>query len=328
MFLGMCGHAAAIRKAQSRVMMRSESVDPSAALGSDGKDPSWQLLQALPLAVVVIGAQGRLLWLNSGAEHLLCADAEHAVGRHWSELMHLYGAGVEGSDERLTALSPAAAQAAPPADRHFRLIRGDGTQRVVQISPIPRSAAWPRTWRSVLAMQECTAAYERYQRLRRESSHDHLTDLVNRREFERRLGNAVQRSQRDGSRHALLFMDLDRFKQINDGYGHAAGDAVLRQVARTLRTMVRKRDTLARLGGDEFALLLEQCDLHEGMQTARKLRERLHKRHFVWRGTFLSLDVSVGVVGIDRWSRNPDRVLASADAACYRAKRHSDADCA
>ncbi len=307
----------------------SHSIDRSAAPSCDGKDASWQLLQALPLAVVVIGAQGRLLWLNSGAEQLLCADADHAVGRHWSELMYLHRLDGANSEGRLTAL-PAAAprEAASPCDGHFRLTRGDGTQRVVQISPVPRCAGWPPAWRSALALHECTATYEQYQRLRRESSHDHLTDLVNRREFERRLGNVVQRSQRDGSRHALLFMDLDRFKEVNDGYGHAAGDAVLRQVARTLRAMVRRRDTLARLGGDEFALLLEQCDLHEGLQTARKLRERLRGRRFHWRGSFLALDISVGVIGIDRWSRNTGRVLAGADAACYRAKRHSAADCA
>ncbi len=150
--------------------------------------------------------------------------------------------------------------------------------------------------------------------------HDVLTGLVNRSEFERRLNRALVTAKRDNIRHALLFLDLDQFKVVNDTCGHAAGDELLKQVAIILHEQVRGRDTLARLGGDEFAVLLENCPLEKARNIAGKLRKSVQAFRFVWENKVFSIGVSIGVVAIDHTSANTSELLSMADLACYTAK--------
>lgn len=153
-----------------------------------------------------------------------------------------------------------------------------------------------------------------------QSTHDPLTGLVNRREFERRVGVAISSAKGERSQHALFYMDLDQFKVVNDTSGHTAGDEYLRQLSVLIGDGLRRHDTLARLGGDEFGVLLEHCPPEQAVRIANELLGRIQNLRFVWEGTSFTLGVSIGVVFLDEHSENLSRVLSVADAACYAAK--------
>ena len=157
-------------------------------------------------------------------------------------------------------------------------------------------------------------------RLVYQASHDALTGLINRREFEQRLERLLQSAVQQGREHALCYMDLDQFKVINDSCGHSAGDELLRQLALLLKSNLRERDTLARLGGDEFALLLENCELDDAIQVADLFRAEVQRFRFKWGERVFAVGISVGMVAITRDSGTAANLLSAADAACYVAK--------
>ncbi|TDJ63276.1 MAG: EAL domain-containing protein [Proteobacteria bacterium] len=164
-------------------------------------------------------------------------------------------------------------------------------------------------------------AIQRYQSdLSFQTTHDPLTGLVNRREFERRLEVALNVTRSELSEHALLYMDLDQFKVVNDTCGHTAGDEFLRQLGAELYRKVRKHDTLARLGGDEFGVLLEHCPAEQASRIANELLETIQDFRFVWEGKSFTLGVSIGLVPITGHSGSLSKILSTADAACYAAK--------
>jgi diguanylate cyclase (GGDEF)-like protein len=172
-------------------------------------------------------------------------------------------------------------------------------------------------------LREATVRHERRQAeelLRHQASHDALTGLINRLEFERRLARALSDTRRLGRRHALCYMDLDQFKVVNDVCGHGAGDELLKQLVVQLRGGVRETDTLARLGGDEFGLLLENCSLESAERAAQTLLERVGHFRFAWLGKTFEVGVSMGLVAIDASSGDVASLLSAADVACYTAK--------
>lgn len=152
------------------------------------------------------------------------------------------------------------------------------------------------------------------------ASHDALTELVNRREFERRALRLLASVKRDKRQHALCFMDLDQFKVVNDSCGHAAGDEMLRQISSALQQVVRKRDTLARMGGDEFSVLMEHCSLEQAQRLADDLYMVIQDYVFLWKGQSFRVGVSIGLVAITELTPNLTELLKEADAACYMAK--------
>lgn len=156
--------------------------------------------------------------------------------------------------------------------------------------------------------------------IRHMAFHDALTDLVNRREFEQRLEDALKSTRERGLTHALLYMDLDQFKIVNDTCGHLAGDDLLRQLADLFRHHVRDHDTLARLGGDEFGVLLESCPLERAERIAEDLRKVTRSYRFVWDDKPFTVGMSIGLVPITSDSRSVEALLSAADVACYAAK--------
>ena len=157
-------------------------------------------------------------------------------------------------------------------------------------------------------------------RLVYQASHDALTGLINRREFEQRLERTLLTALQQGREHALCYMDLDQFKVINDSCGHAAGDELLRQLALLLKGNLRERDTLARLGGDEFALLLENCSIPDALEVADTFRAEVQRFRFKWGDRIFSVGMSVGMVAINADSGTAANLMSAADAACYVAK--------
>ena len=151
--------------------------------------------------------------------------------------------------------------------------------------------------------------------------HDSLTGLVNRTEFERRLEEVISCSQcKDDLQHALLYMDLDQFKLVNDTCGHAAGDDLLQQLSGLLHKRIRDSDTLSRVGGDEFCLLLESCSISQAKGIAENLRQLVKGFRFAWQDKVFTLGVSIGIAVIDSSSHSASETLSNADLACYAAK--------
>jgi diguanylate cyclase (GGDEF)-like protein/PAS domain S-box-containing protein len=153
-----------------------------------------------------------------------------------------------------------------------------------------------------------------------DATHDALTDLVNRREFERRLERAIVAAKEHGSHHVLCYLDLDQFKLVNDTAGHAAGDELLKQVRGLLKGKFRGRDTLARLGGDEFGLLLDNCSLERANKISEMVVTNLRDYQFFWEGRSFRVGVSIGLVAITAETESIAQAMTQADVACYAAK--------
>ncbi len=152
------------------------------------------------------------------------------------------------------------------------------------------------------------------------ASHDSLTGLIHRREFEKCLKDSLYSAHKEGRHHALICMDVDQFRIVNENFGHQAGDELLIQLSALLRATVRGEDMLARLGGNEFSVLLEDCSLDEAAKKAEELRKSVEKFNFVWQGKAFDVGLGIGVVAIDSSGGSVNEVLKAADSACYAAK--------
>jgi diguanylate cyclase (GGDEF)-like protein/PAS domain S-box-containing protein len=228
---------------------------------------------------------------------------------------------IYASDEAFAAL----AKQAQPAflhtgayDGELELMRRSGQVfwarlrgRAVVAGDVAQGTIW--------TIEDVTAAKEQRERLTYASTHDALTGLMNRAAFENLLGQAAATAEAEP--FGALFIDLDRFKQVNDSGGHAAGDALLRDVAKVLTQHVRRSDTVARLGGDEFAVLLPACPRKQALAIADKLCVAVIAYGLDWEGARYSVGASVGLVAVAGGVTSAADVLRAADAACYDAKR-------
>ncbi|MFQ5548289.1 MAG: EAL domain-containing protein [Woeseia sp.] len=200
------------------------------------------------------------------------------------------------------------------------LIRRDGNELYIESTASPIRDGKGDVTGGVLVFHDVSESRELNRRLSYHASHDILTGLVNRREFESRLERALKSAKARETSYALCYLDLDQFKIVNDSCGHSAGDALLGQLGALLKSKIRWRDTLARLGGDEFGVLLESCSLDEAMQTAEVLRQAIGEFKFLWDDRSFRLGVSVGVVPITADNENVAALLSAADSACAAAK--------
>jgi diguanylate cyclase (GGDEF)-like protein/PAS domain S-box-containing protein len=172
----------------------------------------------------------------------------------------------------------------------------------------------------LMVCEDVSETYRLSERLSYHTKFDALTGLLNRTSLEERLTQLLESSDGRNVEHALLYLDLDQFKLINDTCGHAAGDELMRQLSRTLKNVVRRRDVLARFGGDEFAVLIEDCAVTAARAVADALKNAVERHSFEWDGRRLPVSVSIGIVPITARTANPAAVLSMADAACYAAK--------
>ncbi len=167
---------------------------------------------------------------------------------------------------------------------------------------------------------DITESHKLNRQLTYQASHDSLTGLVNRHEFEIRLKRARQSTENDNTEHALCFLDLDRFKVINDTCGHVAGDQLLRQLSELMKQTVRKNDTLARIGGDEFVVLMENCTLEQASRSANDVINIVNEFRFSWQKKSFRVGLSIGLVPINTETAEFENLLSNADAAGYTAK--------
>ena len=226
-------------------------------------------------------------------------DALHLVKESGPDLPVIIVSGSIGEDIAVAAMKMGA---------HDYIMKDNLTRLVPAIERELREAELRRAHR----LAEATIHHLAY--------HDHLTGLVNRHEFDRRLQEALRSAREAEETHVVLYLDLDQFKVINDTCGHQAGDQLLSQLAVVLCDKIRSHDTLARLGGDEFGLLLEGCPLEQAQQIAEELRKTVANFRFVWEDKTFSIGVSIGMTPITADARGVAEVLSAADVACYAAK--------
>ncbi|HBP6459474.1 TPA: diguanylate cyclase [Pseudomonas aeruginosa] len=200
------------------------------------------------------------------------------------------------------------------------LISRKGEQHDIQNCAAPVRTRDGEIIGTVLVFQNVTKARAMQRELSYHASHDALTGLFNRTKFEEELRRALANAQERASQHALCFIDLDRFKVVNDSAGHAAGDMLLRELSRILADRTRASDTLARLGGDEFGLLLFDCDLAVAEEVASKLIEQICSVRFPWEGRVYDVGASIGITALTATSRSTSELMSQADVACYAAK--------
>ncbi len=200
------------------------------------------------------------------------------------------------------------------------LIRRDGAETTIEDSAAPVRDRRGDIVGAVMVFYDVAASRGNTHLLSYHATHDRLTGLANRVEFERRLKGVIEESRSRGGQHALCVLDLDQFKVVNDTGGHAVGDQLLRQLTRQLQTRARDTDTLAHFGGDEFGLLLASCPLDKAVAVADNLLQLVRDFRFEWRGSTFNLSASIGVVPITATEADAGEVLVKADAACFAAK--------
>jgi diguanylate cyclase (GGDEF)-like protein/PAS domain S-box-containing protein len=291
-------------------------------LKTEGDSGAYLLaLNSLAEAVIATDVDGRITYLNPAAERLSATSAAEAAGKSLEEIIGL----VDETDRRLLSdpVRQALTSGAPVSlgRRALLISRQDASEHSIELSATPmRNAAGDQVG-AVVLLHDVSEQRGLARQMSYQATHDALTGLVNRREFERRLEEAIERGHRGDGQHVLCYLDLDRFKVVNDTSGHLAGDSMLREVAKLLRDAVRDSDTVGRVGGDEFGMLLVGCPLEKARQIADDVCRSVGEHRFVWRDKIFNIGVSVGLVEISRESGTLEELLTAADSACYVAKK-------
>jgi diguanylate cyclase (GGDEF)-like protein/PAS domain S-box-containing protein len=287
----------------------------------DEKERAQVTLASIADAVITTDIHGNVQYINPVAEKLLGLRSEDAYGH---ALPKVFQAIDEVSGEAIDNPLNTIFNSPDPVNSGMRgeavLISRNGIRFPIEHSTAPICNRSGSIIGGVLIFRDMSASHNMARQLSWQASHDALTALVNRREFERRLGILVESAHNSEREHALLYMDLDQFKVVNDTRGHVAGDELLRQLSAMLNNRVRGSDTIARLGGDEFGVLLVDCPLNKAMNVAEILRETVAGFRFTWQDKTFVIGVSIGVVPIAGDRQNNSDILGIADAACYAAK--------
>jgi diguanylate cyclase (GGDEF)-like protein/PAS domain S-box-containing protein len=258
----------------------------------------------------------RLRFISPRYEKLTGIDPEELVGLPFEDIIARNEQAVQKTRCTLDQMRDGCELDGAEVEGHT----STGVQIIHSISAIPITDAAGHFAGYRGSGRDVTQARHLASQLVYQASHDELTGLVNRRELEDRLTRAIDRARDTDAMHALCFLDLDQFKVVNDTCGHGAGDELLRQLAQSLQTRLRARDTLARLGGDEFALLLEHCSLEQAKSVANTLRRTVEEHEFIREGKRFRLGVSIGLVPITGNLYDSSDALRAADTACYLAK--------
>src|SRR5882757_6438341 len=240
-------------------------------------------LDSLAEAIIATDAAGLITYINPAAERLTGSGASAAIGKTLEDIVGF----VDETDRRLLSdpVRQALTSGAPVnlSRRALLLSRTSGSERSIELSASPIRNDVKELIGAVVLLHDVTELRGLARQMSYQATHDALTGLVNRREFEGRLEEAIESGHRGDGQHVLCYLDLDRFKVVNDTSGHLAGDSMLREVAKVLRDAVRDSDTVGRLGGDEFGMLLIGCPLEKARQIADDVCRAVGDYRFVWK---------------------------------------------
>ncbi|MEJ1298942.1 MAG: EAL domain-containing protein [Candidatus Sedimenticola sp. (ex Thyasira tokunagai)] len=310
--LGVCGIALGYFYLQHQVKLRRTA---SEAVISSEKRKSGIMEAALD-CIVTIDSKGRILEFNPAAEKTFGYQREQVVGQQMAELLvppglrehHRSGMKHHMETGEYNLLGNRVETTA---------MRSDGSEFPAEITVSRIDLGDEILFTAYI--RDITAAQYLTEQLSYQASHDSLTSLINRHTFEQHL-KELTKSSSSQQHHCLLYIDLDRFKVINDSSGHAAGDELLRQLSLILLESVRASDLLARLGGDEFGLLLERCSLEKGEKIASTILDQIRNYRFHWQDKIFTIGASIGLMPMSDLGVSHSELLSAADAACYKAK--------
>ena len=276
-------------------------------------------LRSIGDGVITTDPDGRVIWMNPVAERMLGWTTVTARGRRLSEVFDV----VDG-ETREPVADPISdcldEERVRGVDEHRLLIAKDGEERWIESTAGPIRNDQGELYGAVLVFHDVTEQRSIASEMTWRATHDALTGLVNRGEFESILKRLHGRALDGGGVHALLFIDLDQFKIVNDTCGHTAGDQLLKQVSSLLEHTVRSDDIVARLGGDEFAVILERCSGERAQAIAQQICDQMSDFRFVHREQRFRIGASIGLVSVDRQWSDVSAIIRAADTACYAAK--------
>lgn len=292
---------------------------------------SRSVLDCIGEALLSTDQVGRIDYANPAAAELLGVEPRQLLGQPLDQVITL----VDETDRKLLRdpvdLALRGTSTYGLGRRAFLLARESGSERSIELTVTPvvsRDNAADEIIGAVVLLHDVTELRGITRQMSYQATHDALTGLINRREFERRLTEALDSAHTGDARHVMCYIDLDHFKAVNDTSGHQAGDALLREAAKLMREAVRDSDTVARIGGDEFALLLVGCPLDKARQIADDLVRAVAGNRFVWKDRIHTVGASIGLVEISRDSGSVEEVIAAADSACYVAKGRGEGNVA
>lgn len=282
------------------------------------KERAEVTLASIGDAVITTDRYGKVDYMNRVAERMTGWTTDAARGLASSVVFHIVQ-----EDTREPVASPVEQalelRQVMSVANNVLLISRRGTEYAVEDTAAPIFNHDRELLGAVLVFRDVTESRKLTAQLSYQASHDALTGLCNRPEFERRLRLLAENSGRQ-RRHALLFLDLDKFKEVNDTAGHAAGDALLRGLTQRAAALLRESDTFARLGGDEFAVILENCQPEAARDLAEKLRLCVADYELIWGDRAYSVGVSIGLTVFGDEQVDMAALVDAADCACYVAK--------
>ena len=315
-------HSRTTAAARARMSETAQfAVLPPLAGGGDVADGARAqvTLHSISDAVVTADQHGCIDYLNPVAAQLTGWSVDDARGMSVDAVLNLRDevTRAEFPHPLLRALREGVVVGV--SEQCMMIDRGGG-ELAVQYSAAPIRDAAGETVGAVVVFRDVTREHHLKRALSYQAKHDALTGLINRREFDARLGGALDSARAGDGEHALLYIDLDQFKVVNDTCGHAAGDRLLREVTAMLQQQVRSADSIARLGGDEFGIIAQHCTVEQALRLAEGIRQVVQNYRFTWEQREFRIGASIGVVGINRESDAAASLLSAADIACYAAK--------
>jgi diguanylate cyclase (GGDEF)-like protein len=259
--------------------------------------------------------------MNLAAESLIGTNRDDAAGHRVGELFSL----IDDADRRPLG-DPVerclAMRRRVNMGRRAVMVSSDGEhEHSVEITASPIRGPNNTISGTVVVLHDVSELRGLTRKMSYQATHDPLTGLVNRREFERRLDEAMDSAHAEEAVHIVFYMDLDRFKAVNDSCGHLAGDSMLREVAVLIKDQVRDSDFVGRIGGDEFGALLIGCPIEKARQIATDICNVVADYRFVWKDKIFNIGISVGLVEVSHASGTLQDVMSAADSACYMAKQ-------
>ena len=285
----------------------------------DEKERAEITLHSIADGVITTNAYGLIEYMNPAAELITGWGLNQVKGRHVVEVYRTM------DELTLTPINHPVSECLHEStviSRQSRslLVRKDGKRFAVEDTAAPILGNSGEVMGAVLVFHDVTTSREFARQLEYQATHDALTGLVNRREFERLIQQALQDAREHNVYHAMCYLDLDQFKIVNDTCGHTAGDELLRQLAQIMTIKMRDVQMLGRLGGDEFGLLIKKCSITEATHIAEEIREKIKGFRFTWNDKMFEIGVSIGVVPIRPDSADVSEIFSTADVACYIAK--------
>lgn len=279
-------------------------------------------LDSIGEAVISTNQEMLVTFMNPVAEQMSGWSQERAAGVHISKILHITHGSKGPEIENLLLSKLPEVKVTPDFEQDLVLHSPGGDQFDIHYSITPLNTIEGRIIGCVMVIHDVSESREMLKRLSYSASHDMLTRLPNRSSFEHQLKRLLVSSSEHQHQHVLTFIDLDRFKAINDTAGHAAGDALLHELAKLMQSQLRSHDLLARLGGDEFGLLLSDSSTDAAIEVVQRLVSSINEYRFLWEGRLFRIGASAGLTQITSSNCIASEVMAQADFACYNAKHN------